>query len=88
MKRTLLVASLLVLGSTMAYAGPQGEPPMGPPSMGGPCCARPCPNHCGPKVDIEQKLKLTPGQKAKAKALRMEAREQMRPIMEAIKTKK
>ena len=88
MKRTLLVASLLVLGGAMAYAGPQGEPPMGPHPMDGPCCARPCPNHCGPKVDIEQKLKLTPDQKARAKALRMEAREQMRPIMEAIKTKK
>lgn len=87
MKKTLLLASLLVLGSTMAYAGPNGEPPMGPPPMDAPCCAKPCHHNGGPKVDIEQKLKLTPEQKAKAKSLRMEAREQMRPIMEAIKTK-
>ena len=40
------------------------------------------------EITVEQKLKLTPDQKARAKALRMEAREQMRPIIEAIKTKK
>jgi len=87
MKKTLLAATLLVLGTTMAYAGPQGEPPMGPPPGDGPCMERPGCRPGGPKVDIEKKLKLTPEQKAKAKALRMESREQIRPIMDAIKTK-
>ena len=86
MKKTLLLTALLALSCSMTFANPQGRPPMGPPpGCGGdkPCCEKPD----GPKVDIEQKLKLTPEQIAKAKALRMEAREQMRPIMNAIKTK-
>ena len=88
MKKTLLLTTLLVLGCTAVCANPQGRPPMGPPPSGDrPCCEKPaCPVE-GPKVDIEKKLKLTPEQIAKSQALRMEAREQMRPIMYAIKTK-
>ena len=82
MKKTLLLTALLALSCSMTFANPQGKPPM-EPSHGKPCCEKPN----GPKVDIEQKLKLTPEQIAKAKVLRMEAREQMRPIMNAIKTK-
>ena len=89
MKKTLLLATLLTLGATtMAYAGPQGCPqgacPFGPPppEMNKPC--RKCPP---PKVNIEQKLKLTEEQKAQAKQLRMQGREQMEPIMSAIRTK-
>ena len=89
MKKTLLLAALLTLGATtMAYAGecgPQGCPPFGPPpaGMNKPCCHK----HHPPKVNIEQKLKLTDEQKAQAKQLRMEGREQMEPIMNAIHTK-
>ncbi|MCD8378457.1 MAG: Spy/CpxP family protein refolding chaperone [Candidatus Gastranaerophilales bacterium] len=91
MKKTLLAAAILVMSTTMAYAGPQGEPPMGPPPAGHgdrpPCCEKPGCKPPAPKVDMEKKLKLTPDQIAKAKALRMDSREQMRPIMDAIKTK-
>ncbi|MCR5265349.1 MAG: Spy/CpxP family protein refolding chaperone [Cyanobacteria bacterium RUI128] len=92
MKKTLLLATLLTLGATtMAWAGPQGCPECGPqgcPPFGPPCgMHKPCPNQHPPKVNMEQKLKLTDEQKAKAKQLRMEGREQMEPIMNAIRTK-
>ena len=89
MKRQLLVMTLLALGtSTMAFAGEPKKCPCPPPPCGAPCCHKPDhrpPAH--PKVNIEEKLKLTPEQKEQAKTLRMNTREQMRPIMEAIKTK-
>lgn len=92
MKKTLLLATILTLGATtMAYAGPQGCPcggpqggaPFGPPPCGmhKPNCQRP------PKVNLDKKLKLTDDQKAKAKEQRMQTREQMEPIMNAIRTK-
>lgn len=93
MKKTLLLATLLTLGATtMAWAGPQGCPECGPqgcPPFGPPPCGmhKPCPNQQPPRANIEQKLKLTDEQKAKAKQLRMEGREQMEPIMNAIHTK-
>lgn len=92
MKKTLLLAAIIALGSSMVYANPKapndgGFPPPPPCASApkdmvkGPKCDRP------PKIDIEKKLKLTEEQKAKAKALRAETREQMRPVMEAIRTK-
>lgn len=90
MKRQLLVLTLLALGSsTMAFAGEGKGCPCPPPNHGEPpCCQKP--DHrppAPPKVNIEEKLKLTAEQKEQAKQLRMNTREQMRPIMEAIKTK-
>ena len=93
MKKTLLLATLLTLGTTLAYAGPQGCPacggPQGGPPFGPPPCGmqKPCNKQHPPKVNIEQKLKLTDEQKAQAKELRRQGREQMEPIMNAIHTK-
>lgn len=89
MKKALITLTLLAVGSTMAYAGDKGccscTPP---PSCNKPCCAK----HCHkppmpPKMNLDEQLKLTDEQKAQAKELRMQAREQMKPIMEALKTK-
>ncbi len=89
MKKKLLMLGLVAAcTSTMAFACPDGKcppPPCRPcgPDAGfhRPCCPPP------PMHNLDEKLKLTTAQKEKAKALRMETREQMRPIMEAIKTK-
>lgn len=92
MKKTLLLATIIALAASSVYANEKaaqegGFPPPPPCVKGAPCDVKG--PHCNrpPKVDIEQKLKLTEEQKAKAKALRVETREQMRPIMEAIRTK-
>ncbi len=86
MKKSILTMAILAMTSTMAFAGnyqkcdgPQGCPPP-PPGMHQPG-QRP------PKIDLDKKLKLTEAQKAKAKAMRMQTREQMEPIMNAIRTK-
>ncbi len=91
MKKTLLLAAVLALGaSTMAFAGEGcpvchgGYPP--PPDCK-PCMGRPCCKQHPPKVNLDEKLKLTDVQKAKAKEMRMQSREEMEPIMNAIKTK-
>lgn len=89
MKKKLLMLSLLAAcTSTMAFACPEGNHCPPPPGFGphGPACHKPC---CPPppKCNLDEKLKLTEAQKEQAKALRMQSREQMRPIMEAIKTK-
>ena len=92
MKKTLLLATLLVFGaSTMAYAGEGCCPvckPGVPPAQGGkPCMGKPCCKHQPPKINMDEKLKLTDKQKEQAKQLRKQGREQMEPIMNAIKTK-
>ena len=90
MKKTLL-STLLVLGltTTTALAGPQGCK-CGCPVCGGdkpPCGVhKPC-GKMPPKVNMDEKLKLTDQQKEQAKQLRMQGREQMEPIMNAIRTK-
>ena len=92
MKKTLLLATLLTIGaSTMAYAGEGcpfaqgGFPP--PPPGAKPCMDKPCCKHQPPKVNMDEKLKLTDKQKEQAKQLRAQGREQMEPIMNAIHTK-
>ena len=94
MKKTLLMAAILTLGATtVAYAGcPCGNgqcgcPAGAPPKAGKPCVQRPGNFQRPPRVNMDEKLNLTDDQKAKAKELRMQGREQMRPIMEAIRTK-
>lgn len=93
MKKTLLLATILTLGATtMAYAGcpyekAQGECPAGAPPKGCPAMHKPGEFQRPPRVNMDEKLKLTDEQKAKAKEQRMQSREQMRPIMEAIRTK-
>ena len=91
MKKTLLLAAILTLGaSTMAFAGEgcpachRGFPP--PPNCK-PCMGQPCCKQHPPKVNLDEKLKLTDAQKEKAKAIRKQGREEMEPIMNAIKTK-
>lgn len=92
MKKALL-STLLVLGltTTAALAGPQGCQ-CGCPVCSGPKCPPPCGMNkpCGkmpPKINMDEKLKLTDKQKEQAKQLRMQGREQMEPIMNAIRTK-
>lgn len=91
MKKTLLLAALLTLGaSTMAFAGegcPACHGGFPPPPDCKPCMGKPCCKHHPPKVNLDEKLKLTDAQKAKAKTIRMQGREEMEPIMNAIKTK-
>ena len=91
MKKTLLLAAILTLGaSTMAYAGPQGCPcdchkgPQGCPPCG---MHKPDGMKRPPRINLDEKLKLTEQQKVKAKEIRMQGREEMEPIMNAIKTK-
>ena len=89
MKKTLLLATILTLGATtMAYAGPQGCPGGGPQGFPPPPCGmhKPC-KKCPPRINLDEKLKLTEQQKAKAKEIRMQGRDEMEPIMNAIKTK-
>ena len=92
MKKTLL-STLLVLGltTTAAMAGPCkcGCPVCSEGPQGGPppfACHKPC-GKMPPKVNMDEKLKLTDKQKEQAKQLRMQGREQMEPIMNAIRTK-
>ena len=75
-----------VYSSPHAFAGDFEKcppPPMG--CHGAPEFHKPCPHH--PKINLDEKLKLSDTQKEKAKALRLETREKMRPIMNAIRTK-
>ena len=87
MKKKLFMLGLLAAcTSTMAFAGDFEKcppPPMG--CHGAPEFHKPCPHH--PKINLDEKLKLSDTQKEKAKALRLETREKMRPIMNAIRTK-
>ena len=90
MKKTLLL-SLLTLGltTTMAMAGPCkcGCPVCGPQGGPPPCGFNKPACKMHPKVNMDEKLKLTDKQKEQAKELRMQGREQMEPIMNAIRTK-
>lgn len=91
MKKTLLLAAVLALGaSTMAFAGegcPAGPGGFAPQHKCKPCMGKPCYKQHPPRVNLDEKLKLTEEQKAKAKEMRKQSREEMQPIMEAIKTK-
>ena len=94
MKKTLLLAAILTLGATtIAYAGcPCGNGqcgcPAGAPNKGcKPCVQKPANFQHPPRVNMDERLNLTDEQKAKAKELRMQSREQMEPIMNAIRTK-
>lgn len=95
MKKLLLMSLVTLCGTTMAFASPDFgncPPPFHKCCEPGRHCCPPdhfCdkPNCPPPMCNLDEKLKLTEVQKEKAKSLRMETREQMRPIMEAIKTK-
>jgi len=88
MKKTILTLAMLMLTAPFVMAecpkcdGPCGCPKMGPHPSG---MCKPCKKP--PRINLDEKLKLTDEQKAKAKEMRMQTREQMEPIMEAIKTK-
>lgn len=93
MKKTLLLAALLALSGTITVNAQEGCP-MGqggfPPHPGGckpPCMDQPCCKKHPPKINIDEKLKLTDKQKEQAKQLRAQGREQMEPIMNAIRIK-
>jgi len=85
MKKTILILALLALAAPVVMAEcpkcgcPHKCPAGGPP----PGVHRQHP----PRVNLDEKLNLTDEQKAKAKEMRMKTREQMEPIMQAIKTK-
>jgi len=92
MKKTLLLATLMVFtATTMAHAGegccPVCKPGFPPPPNGQHCMGKPCCKHQPPKINMDKKLKLTDQQKEQAKQLRKQGREQMEPIMNAIRTK-
>ena len=75
----------------MAFAGegcPMGQGGFPPPPNGGKhCMQKPGEFKHPPRINLDEKLKLTEQQKAKAKEIRMQGREEMEPIMNAIKTK-
>jgi Spy/CpxP family protein refolding chaperone len=91
MKKTLLLATtLLFFGATIANAGEGCCPvckPGFPAPHGNACMQKPCCKHHPPKVNMDEKLKLTDKQKEQAKQLRQQGREEMEPIMNAIRTK-
>lgn len=94
MKKTLILASLLAFTMTSALANvekvpcpkfdekPPVEGKFQPPPP-------PSPEKMAEKrAEFEKKLKLTEEQKAQAKEIRMKGHEEMKPIMEQMKTKK
>ena len=99
MKKTLILASLLAFSvGTQCIAAEKAAPSTTPKKEV--CCEKQAPAEMqrppkGPdckcnkdrKAEFEKRLKLTDEQKAKAKAIREKGHEQMKPIMENIKTK-
>ncbi len=89
MKKTLILASLLVFAaSTTVFAQEAAVPTQKPQPK---CeCKRPPkgPDFAKRNAEFEQRLKLTDEQKAQAKELRQKSFEQMKPIFEKIKEKR
>lgn len=98
MKKTLLLASLLAFSMTRVLAAetpaPANTTPAAPiqaeaqqakPQV---CPQKPHKKPDCKKAEFEKRLKLTEEQKTKAKELRMKGHEEMKPIMEQIKTKR
>jgi len=82
MKKLLITAGLLMLTTSMCYAGETpckcGECPPPPP-----CACKKAP----PKMDLDKQLNLTEEQKLKAKENRMEGHKQIRPLVDRLKSK-
>ena len=86
MKKTLIIASLLALGMIPAIAS-EPQVSVAPPAR--PEIAKPDNGFRQPPENdaFEKRLKLTEKQKVQAKEIRMRGHEQMRPVMEQIKSK-
>lgn len=86
-----ILTTLLLLGltttSAFAHGCPQCGENFGGPQGGPPPCGFNKPCNKPPRINLDEKLKLTDKQKEQAKQLRMQGREQMEPIMSAIRTK-
>lgn len=90
MKKTMIMACALIMASSAVFAGETAvkQLPANPPAK---CdCHRPPqgPDFKKRQAEFEQRLKLTDKQKAKAKQLREEGFEKMKPVMAKIKEKR
>lgn len=90
MKKTLITACALIVASTSAVLAEEvKQTPVNPPAK---CnCHRPPqkgPDFKQRQAEFEQRLKLTDEQKAKAKELREQGFEKMKPLMDKMKEKR
>lgn len=86
MKKTLILASALILASSAVFAAEPTAMPLTPPvhhEFKKPDGTEFAKRH----AEFEQRLKLTDEQKAKAKELREQGFEKIKPVMEKIKEK-
>jgi len=92
MKKTLIIACALIVASTSAVFADEAKPVPVKCNCQKPCnCQRPPkkgPDFAKRHAEFEQRLKLTDEQKTKAKELREQSFEKMKPIMEKMKEKR
>lgn len=91
MKKTLITACALVIASSAVMAAESA--PVNPHQCNCPKCDCQRPPQKGPdfkkrQAEFEQRLKLTDEQKAKAKELREQGFEKMKPLMDKMKEKR
>lgn len=89
MKKTLIMACTLIIASSAVFAE-EVKPASAAPAQKVCECQRPPkgPDFAKRHAEFEQRLKLTDEQKAKAKELREQGFEKMKPVMEKIKEKR
>lgn len=103
MKKNFILAVILGLGLMLNAAPSNAEQTNAPQGPKPPCTECPPPQHNGHKCppphmkdgkmkqaqqEFENRLKLSEEQKTKAKEIRMQGREELRPIMEELRAKK
>ncbi len=92
MKKTLILASMLVFAVSTVYAQDTvtAQPQKNPQAKTCECRQRPPkgPEFAKRRAEFEQRLKLTDEQKAKAKELHQQGFEKMKPVMDKIKEKR
>lgn len=91
MKKTLIMASVIIFAASTAVFAQDTQNTQTPSNPPAKCnCQRPPkgPDFAKRHAEFEQRLKLTDEQKAKAKELREQGFEKMKPIMEKIKEKR
>lgn len=86
MKKTLIMASLLVFALSTTVSAQETPAVKGKPANSLQKTVKPQPNK--KRVDFDKRLKLTDEQKVQAKEIRKKGFEQLKPIVDKIKDKK